>query len=91
MDDGSTIYSYVAIRSDEQYREGYSSKFENLKVRLPFKEAGIDKLGVLDILEGVGLGLPAYYEWRTAKWLYVLFLPAEDRVGTTDGAASRVL
>ena len=65
LNDGATIYSYVAIRSDEQYREGYSSKYENLKVRLPFKEAGIDKPGVLDILEGVGLGLPAYYEWRT--------------------------
>ena len=62
---GVTIYSYVAIRSDEHYREGYSSTHENLVVNLPFKEAGIDKLGVLDILDGVGLGLPAYYEWRT--------------------------
>ena len=25
----------------------------------------IDKAGVLDILEGSGLGLPQYYEWRT--------------------------
>ncbi len=65
LDAGSTIYSYVAIRSDEQYREGYSSKHENLIVRLPFKDAGIDKSGVLEILDGVGLGLPAYYEWRT--------------------------
>ena len=31
----------------------------------PLKDAGIDKIGVLDILEGVGLGLPQYYEWRT--------------------------
>ena len=26
---------------------------------------GIDKAGVLEILEGAGLGLPRYYEWRT--------------------------
>ena len=65
LDDGDTVYSYVAIRADEEYREGYASKHERLIVRLPLKEAGIDKVGVLDILEGTGLGLPKYYEWRT--------------------------
>ena len=65
LDSGATIYSYVAIRADEQYREGYTSKHQNLRVRLPFKDAGIDKGAVLEILEGTGLGLPAYYEWRT--------------------------
>lgn len=65
LEEGATIYSYVAIRSDEEYREGYSSKHENLIVSLPFKEAGIDKAGVLDILEAAGLGLPKYYSWRT--------------------------
>ena len=65
LDDGATVYSYVAIRSDESYREGYASKHENLIVRLPFKEAGVDKAGVLEILESAGLGLPTYYSWRT--------------------------
>ena len=65
LDDGDTVYSYVAIRADEEYREGYASKHERLVVKLPFKEAGIDKPGVLEILEDAGLGLPAYYEWRT--------------------------
>ncbi len=65
LEDGETIYSYVAIRSDEEYREGYSSKNDKLIVKLPFKEAGIDKPGVLDILDGAGLGLPKYYSWRT--------------------------
>lgn len=65
LNDGATIYSYVAIRSDEEYREGYSSKHGNLIVKLPFKEAGIDKAGVLEILEAAGLGLPKYYAWRT--------------------------
>ena len=65
LDGGATVYSYVAIRADEEYREGYASKDENLIVQLPLKEAGIDKAGVLEILEGAGLGLPQYYEWRT--------------------------
>ena len=65
LEDGETIYSYVAIRSDEEYREGYSSKNDKLIVKLPFKEAGIDKPGVLEILDGAGLGLPKYYSWRT--------------------------
>lgn len=62
---GIKVYSYVAIRSDEDYREGYSSKNNNLIIRLPFKEAGVDKAGVMDILESAGLGLPKYYEWRS--------------------------
>lgn len=61
----STVYSYVAIRSDEEYREGYTSKHDNLIVRLPFKDDGVDKAGVIDILAGAGLGLPRYYSWRT--------------------------
>ena len=65
LDDGMTIYSYVAIRSDEEYREGYTSKHDKLIVKLPLKEAGVDKAGVLEILEGAGLGLPRYYSWRT--------------------------
>lgn len=65
LEEGKKIFSYVAIRGDEEYREGYSSKDENLIIKLPFKEAGIDKAGVLDILEGAGLGLPQYYSWRT--------------------------
>ena len=65
LDSGTTVYSYVAIRADEEYREGYTSKRRNLVVRLPFKDAGIDKAGVLELLEGSGLGLPKYYQWRT--------------------------
>ena len=65
LDAGVTVYSYVAIRSDEGYRDGYSSKRSNLIVELPFKELGIDKAGVVEILEAAGLGLPQYYSWRT--------------------------
>ncbi|MCU7860982.1 MAG: hypothetical protein KZQ86_14385, partial [Candidatus Thiodiazotropha sp. (ex Lucinoma kastoroae)] len=65
LEEGVTVYSYVAIRSDEEYREGYISKHDNLIVKLPFKDVGVDKAGVLDILEGAGLGLPKYYSWRS--------------------------
>lgn len=62
---GDKVSSYVAIRADEDYREGYSSKADNLLVKLPFREAGIDKAGVIDILENSGVGYPKYYEWRS--------------------------
>lgn len=65
LEQGTKVFSYVAIRSDEEYREGYSSKHKNLLVRLPFKDDGIDKAGVLELLDGSGLGLPLYYSWRT--------------------------
>jgi hypothetical protein len=63
--DGEHINSYVAIRSDEDYREGYVSGQDNLRVHLPFREAGIDKAGVMEILDAAGLGLPDYYRWRS--------------------------
>jgi len=65
LDDGVKVVSYVAIRADEEYRDGYNSKHANLLVRLPFKEVGVDKAGVLELLEASGLGLPKYYSWRS--------------------------
>ncbi|KDA00714.1 phosphoadenosine phosphosulfate reductase family protein [Hyphomonas oceanitis] len=65
LEAGETVISYVAIRSDEEYREGYQSNKDKLLIRLPFKDSGIDKAGVIEILDGSGLGLPAYYDWRT--------------------------
>lgn len=62
---GDKITTYVAIRSDEEYREGYTSKHVNLKVKLPFRDAGIDKRAVLDILDSSGVGIPKYYDWRS--------------------------
>lgn len=65
LSQGYTVNSYVAIRADENYREGYVSKKDGLKIHLPLKTAGIDKEGVTEILEISGLGLPRYYEWRS--------------------------
>jgi hypothetical protein len=65
LEEGAKVFSYVAIRSDEDYREGYTSKHPNLQVSLPFRTDGIDKAGVLEILESSGVGLPKYYDWRS--------------------------
>lgn len=62
---GDKVTSYVAIRADEDYRAGYAAKADNLFVKLPFREASIDKAGVIDILENSGVGYPKYYEWRS--------------------------
>lgn len=65
LEAGVRVVSYIAIRADEEYREGYTSTHSNLSVRLPFREKGIDKAGVIDLLEAAGLGLPTYYRWRS--------------------------
>ena len=65
LEAGTKVVSYVAIRADEDYREGYTATHPNMAVRLPFRETGVDKAGVLDILEASGVGLPDYYRWRS--------------------------
>ncbi len=65
LDEGYTVYSYVAIRADEEFREGYQSKDSNLIIKLPLRENGIDKPRVMSLLNDAGLGLPEYYEWRS--------------------------
>lgn len=62
---GVKVTSYVAIRADEEWREGHAPTNSNLIVRLPFREAGIDRAGVVEILEGAGVGMPTYYGWRS--------------------------
>jgi 3'-phosphoadenosine 5'-phosphosulfate sulfotransferase (PAPS reductase)/FAD synthetase len=57
--------SYVAIRADEPSREGYKSSKPNIKVAFPFREQGITKERVIQILEENGIGMPEYYSWRT--------------------------
>ena len=76
--------TYVAIRADER-REGYISHKPNISARFPFKEDGIDKAGVTAILEDGGVGLPAYYEWRTRSGCYFCFFQRKSEwVGLAD-------
>lgn len=63
LDDG-TVTSFVAIRADEA-RQGHTPTNSEIQVRFPFQEHGIDKAGVIQILEDSGLGLPDYYNWRS--------------------------
>ncbi len=65
LSNGDKVFSYVAIRADEDHREGLISQHENLIVKLPFREHGIDKQGVFDMLDASGVGLPKYYDWRS--------------------------
>jgi len=65
--------SYVAIRADESNRKGYISTKSNIQSRFPFIEDGIDREGVMQILEDAGIGLPKYYEWRTRSGCYFCF------------------
>ena len=65
--------SYVAIRADESNRKGYISTKSNIQSRFPFIEDGIDREGVMRILEDAGIGLPKYYEWRTRSGCYFCF------------------
>ena len=65
--------SYVAIRADESNRKGYISMKSNIRSRFPFIEDGVDREGVMRILEDAGIGLPKYYEWRTRSGCYFCF------------------
>ena len=71
------VVNYVGIRADEA-REGYLSTKSNVATVFPFIEAGIDKNGVLRILNEAGLGLPTYYEWRSRSGCYFCFYQRLD-------------
>jgi hypothetical protein len=65
LDSGVIVHSYVAIRADETHREGYQATHPNMRVHLPLRSAGIDRAGVIGILESAGVGEPEYYRWRS--------------------------
>ncbi|NYF33824.1 phosphoadenosine phosphosulfate reductase family protein [Sphingopyxis sp. JAI108] len=65
LDTGTTVHSYVAIRADEPSREGYQATHPNMLVHFPLREAGIDRAGVLEILDLSDVGEPEYYKWRS--------------------------
>ena len=62
---GVHVVSHVAIRADEPERIGMHATHPNLEVRFPFRDHGLDKVAVIDLLESSGLGLPSYYGWRS--------------------------
>ena len=69
----SEVVSYVGIRADEPYRTGYISTNPRVKAVYPFRENNIRKADVFRILEEAGLGVPAYYEWRSRSGCFFCF------------------
>lgn len=67
-----SVYSYIAIRADEN-RKGFISSKDNIKPVYPFIEDGITLHDVIEILSKSGLGLPDYYTWRKRSGCYFCF------------------
>lgn len=71
-------YSYIGIRADEN-RTGYTGKpvllseQPNITPVYPFKDDGLSLTDIQGILDDSGLGLPAYYEWRSRSGCYFCF------------------
>lgn len=65
LEAGTIVHSYVAIRADEPHRDGYQATHPNMRVHLPLKTGGIDRVGVINILEEADVGEPEYYRWRS--------------------------
>lgn len=73
-------YSYIGIRADEN-RSGYLgngkpvllSEEPNITPVYPFKDDGIGLGDVQRLLEDSGMGVPAYYEWRSRSGCYFCF------------------
>ena len=66
LEKGEKVVSFVAIRADEDHREGYTSTHEMLTIEMPFRAAGIDRQRVLEILNSSGGRVsPQYYDWRS--------------------------
>ncbi len=72
------VVSYVAIRADEPSRLGYISKKSNIRISMPFKDDGITKEDVVNILNSSGIGMPTYYDWRSRSGCYFCFFQRQE-------------
>jgi hypothetical protein len=63
--DGYRIKNYVGIRADEQERNGFMVIEKPIDSVMPFREDGIVKSDIINILQRNGLELPEYYTWRS--------------------------
>lgn len=63
--DGFEIMNYVGIRADEPNRTGLLTIDKPITTVMPFREDGIVKSDIENILQRNGLELPAYYSWRS--------------------------
>lgn len=83
LDVGYEVITYVGIRADEPYREGYqATSNKNIRTVMPFREDGVDLLGVKEILQGADLfsSNEALTRFRSSEsYQEILDLPAEQR------------
>jgi 3'-phosphoadenosine 5'-phosphosulfate sulfotransferase (PAPS reductase)/FAD synthetase len=63
--DGYSVKNYVGIRADEPERVGFMTIDKPIESIMPFREDGIVKVDIENILQRNGLELPAYYSWRS--------------------------
>ena len=63
--DGYKVKNYVGIRADEPERTGFMTIEKPIESIMPFREDGIVKSDIINILQRNGLDLPAYYSWRS--------------------------
>lgn len=64
--------SYIGIRADEN-RDGYISRKPNIKPIFPFKDNGLVKSDIFQLLEESGIGVPDYYRWRSRSGCFFCF------------------
>lgn len=69
--------TYIAIRADED-RDGYRSTKPNIVAKFPFKEANLVRSDIERILMDSGVGIPAYYKWRTRSGCYFCFFQRKN-------------
>ncbi|KFZ30779.1 hypothetical protein IDSA_06720 [Pseudidiomarina salinarum] len=63
--EGYRIVNYVGIRADEPSRTGLLTIDKPIATVMPFREDGIVKSDIENILQRNGLDLPDYYSWRS--------------------------
>lgn len=66
-------FNYIGLRADEK-REGYISHKPNITPVYPFRDDGLVRADIIQILEDSGVGLPPYMDWgRSRSGCYFCF------------------
>ena len=81
LEKGTQVFSYVAIRADEEYREGYASKHDGLVVRLPLQGCRYRQGRSAGDSRRRRPGTPRILRMADPQRLYVLLLSAERSNG----------
>jgi 3'-phosphoadenosine 5'-phosphosulfate sulfotransferase (PAPS reductase)/FAD synthetase len=67
------VINYVGLRADED-RTGYISHKSNITAVYPFREDGLVRADIVQILVDNGIGMPGYTDWgRTRSGCYFCF------------------